>query len=246
MSNLFVVAYNDVATANQVRDKLFELSKQHLVELEDAVVVERYEDGRIKLHQAVSHTAVGAAGGALWGGVIGLLFLAPLLGAAVGAAAGAAGGAMTDTGVDDRFMKDLSQNLRPGAAALFVLVKQAAGDKVVPRIAEFGGQLVQTSLSQEQEDALRDAVAAARSRAAEPAAAPGAGAPAASGAQPGSPAGPPPAPPAGGAGGGTGGAGAGPAPKAGAATPPKPAPPKPGPPKPAPPSPGPSSAAASS
>ncbi|MCX4991406.1 DUF1269 domain-containing protein [Streptomyces sp. NBC_00568] len=175
MSNLFVVAYNDVATANQVRGKLFELSKQHLVELEDAVVVERSEDGRIKLHQAVSHTAVGAAGGALWGGVIGLLFLAPLLGAAVGAAAGAAGGAVTDTGINDNFMKDLSQNLRPGAAALFVLVKQAAGDKVIPQIAEFGGQLVQTSLSQEQEDALRDAVAAAQAKAGATTPAPGTG-----------------------------------------------------------------------
>lgn len=244
MSNLFVVAYNDVATANQVRDKLFELSKQHLVELEDAVVVERHEDGRIKLHQAVSHTAVGAAGGALWGGVIGLLFLAPLLGAAVGAAAGAAGGAITDTGVDDRFMKDVSQNLRPGAAALFVLVKQAAGDKVIPQIAEFGGQLVQTSLSQEQEDALRDAVAAAQSK---PAGSAGAGAAAASGTG-GTPA---PAPSAGGTAtesttsnmsrtstvepesGGTG-------------TPPKPAPPKPGPPKPAPPAPDPGDAPVSS
>ncbi|MER5468699.1 DUF1269 domain-containing protein [Streptomyces sp. NPDC002935] len=172
MSNLFVIAYDDVATASQVRDKLFELSKAHLVELEDAVVVERSEDGRIKLHQAVSHTAVGAAGGALWGGVIGLLFLAPLLGAAVGAAAGAAGGAVTDTGINDRFMKDLSQNLRPGAAALFVLVKQAAGDKVIPQIAQFGGQLVQTSLSQEQEDALRDAVAAAQAKSAGGTAAP--------------------------------------------------------------------------
>ncbi|MFE4697032.1 DUF1269 domain-containing protein [Streptomyces sp. NPDC056738] len=188
MSNLFVVAYNDVATASQVRDKLFELSKQHLVELEDAVVVERSEDGRIKLHQAVSHTAVGAAGGALWGGVIGLLFLAPLLGAAVGAAAGAAGGAVTDTGINDKFMKDLSQNLRPGAAALFVLVKQAAGDKVIPQIAEFGGQLVQTSLSQEQEDHLRKAVAAAQAKSAAPAtdtaAAPATGTAAAPGAGP--------------------------------------------------------------
>ncbi|WP_326788197.1 DUF1269 domain-containing protein [Streptomyces sp. NBC_00151] len=175
MSNLFVVAYNDVATAGRVRDKLFELSKQHLVELEDAVVVERSEDGRIKLHQAVSHTAVGAAGGALWGGVIGLLFLAPLLGAAVGAAAGAAGGAVTDTGINDKFMKDLSQNLRPGAAALFVLVKQAAGDKVIPQIAEFGGQLVQTSLSQDQEDHLREAVAAAQAKAAAATAPPEAG-----------------------------------------------------------------------
>ncbi|WP_406836977.1 DUF1269 domain-containing protein [Streptomyces sp. AHU1] len=166
MSNLFVIAYDDVATASQVRDKLFELSKQHLVELEDAVVVERSEDGKVKLHQAVSHTAIGAAGGALWGGVIGLLFLAPLLGAAVGAAAGAAGGAVTDTGINDKFMKDLSQNLRPGAGALFVLVKQAAGDKVIPQIADFGGQLVQTSLSQEQEDHLRKAVAAAQAKSA--------------------------------------------------------------------------------
>ncbi|MFJ5778786.1 DUF1269 domain-containing protein [Streptomyces sp. NPDC093094] len=162
MSNLFVVAYNDLATAHEVRDKLFALSKQHLVELEDAVVVERRDDGTIKLHQAVNNTAVGAAGGALWGGVIGLLFLAPLLGAAVGAAAGAAGGAITDTGIDDKFMKELSQNLRPGAAALFVLVKHAAADKVVPQIASYGGQLVQTSLSQAEEDHLREAIAAAQ------------------------------------------------------------------------------------
>ncbi|MFI5991049.1 DUF1269 domain-containing protein [Streptomyces sp. NPDC051362] len=232
MSNLFVVAYDDVATANQVRDKLFELSKQHLVELEDAVVVERHEDGRIKLHQAVSHTAVGAAGGALWGGVIGLLFLAPLLGAAVGAAAGAAGGAITDTGVDDRFMKDVSQNLRPGAAALFVLVKQAAGDKVIPQIAEFGGQLVQTSLSQEQEDALRDAVAAARSHSAGTAPAPQASTSAAPGTATG---GTSPSASSGDAGPSrTGAAMSGPGT---AATPPKPAPPKPGPPKPTPPAP---------
>ncbi|MEV0227193.1 DUF1269 domain-containing protein [Streptomyces sp. NPDC050704] len=162
MSNLFVVAYDDLATANQVRDKLFALSKEHLVELEDAVVVERRDDGEIKLHQAVNHTAVGAAGGALWGGVIGLLFLAPLLGAAVGAAAGAAGGAVTDTGINDDFMKELSRNLRPGAAAVFALVKRAAEDKVIPQLAQYGGQLVQTSLNQAEEDALREAIAAAR------------------------------------------------------------------------------------
>ncbi|MFC7308072.1 DUF1269 domain-containing protein [Streptomyces monticola] len=165
MSNLFVVAYNDLATANQVRDKLFELSTEHLVELEDAVVVERRDDGKIKLHQAVNHTTTGAAGGALWGGLIGMLFFVPFLGAAVGAAAGAAGGAATDTGVNDQFMKDLAQNLRPGAAALFVLVKQAAGDKVIPQLATYGGQLVQTSLSQEDEDHLREAAKAARARA---------------------------------------------------------------------------------
>ncbi|WP_425834688.1 DUF1269 domain-containing protein [Streptomyces fractus] len=157
MSNLFVVAYNDLATADQVRNRLLEMSKEHLVELEDIVVVERREsDGKIKLHQAVNHTTMGATGGALWGSVIGMLFLVPFLGAAVGAAAGAAGGAVTDTGINDNFMKELSQNLRPGAAALFVLVKQAARDKVVPEIAQYGGQLVQTSLSNDDEEALRE------------------------------------------------------------------------------------------
>ena len=70
MSNLFVVAYDDVATANQVRDKVVTLSRQHLIDLEDVVVVERREsDGKIKLHQGMNLTAAGATGGALWGGL---------------------------------------------------------------------------------------------------------------------------------------------------------------------------------
>ncbi|MFJ7492340.1 DUF1269 domain-containing protein [Streptomyces sp. NPDC097727] len=157
MSNLFVIAYDDLATADQVRDKLLSMNREHLIELEDVVVVERREkDGKIKLHQAVNHVGNGAAGGALWGSVIGLLFLVPFLGAAVGAAAGAAGGSVVDTGVNDDFMKELSANLRPGAAAVFVLVKTSVRDKVVPEIVKFGGQLVQTSLSNEDEARLRE------------------------------------------------------------------------------------------
>ncbi|MFE4799209.1 DUF1269 domain-containing protein [Streptomyces sp. NPDC056708] len=159
MSNLFVIAYDDLATADQVRDKLLSMNREHLVELEDVVVVERREkDGKIKLHQAVNHVGNGAAGGALWGSVIGLLFLVPFLGAAVGAAAGAAGGSAVDTGVNDDFMRELSTNLRPGAAAVFVLVKTSARDKVIPEIVKFGGQLVQTSLSKEDEVHLREMV----------------------------------------------------------------------------------------
>ncbi|MFH8472787.1 DUF1269 domain-containing protein [Streptomyces sp. NPDC018000] len=159
MSNLFVIAYDDLATADRVRDKMLSMNREHLVELEDIVVVERRaKDGKIKLHQAVNHVGTGAVGGALWGSVIGLLFLVPFLGAAVGSAAGAAGGAVTDTGVNDDFMRELGTNLRPGAAAVFVLVRTAARDKVIPEIAKFGGQLVQTSLSKEDEAHLKEMV----------------------------------------------------------------------------------------
>jgi uncharacterized membrane protein len=161
MSTLVAIAYPDENTASQVRATLAEAMKEHIIELEDAVVVTRDGDGKIKLHQAVNTTAAGAAGGALWGGLIGLLFLAPLLGMAVGAASGAAAGALSDAGVDDKFLKDLGAKLEPGNAALIVLVRKATPDKVLERIQPFGGHVLQTSLSSEQEARLADALSGA-------------------------------------------------------------------------------------
>ncbi|WP_067477458.1 DUF1269 domain-containing protein [Actinomadura hibisca] len=172
MSDLIAIAYDDLATAQQARDKLVQLQKEHVIELEDVVVVERKDDGKIKLHQANSLVAGGALGGAAWGGLIGLIFFMPLLGMAIGGATGAAVGAATDTGVDDDFMRRLGEGLRPGAAAVFVLVDKRNPDKVVPEMAQFGGQIIQTSLSTEDEQGLREAVETSRSHAA--AAAPGA------------------------------------------------------------------------
>ncbi|MBB5076127.1 DUF1269 domain-containing protein [Nonomuraea endophytica] len=162
MSNLIVIDYPDVATAETVRTRLFELQKQNLITLEDAAIVERREDGKIKLHQTTSTTGIGAAGGALWGGLIGLLFFMPLLGMALGAAAGAAGGALTDVGVNDDFMKELGEKMPPGTAALFLLVRQSTPDKVIEQIAQYGGEIIKTSLSTEDEKHLKEAVAAAR------------------------------------------------------------------------------------
>jgi uncharacterized membrane protein len=158
MSTLVAIAYPDQATAEQVRTTLAEAMQEHLIELDDAVVVTRDGDGKIKLHQAANTTAAGAAGGALWGGLIGLIFLVPLLGMAVGAASGAAAGALSDAGVDDNFMKDLAAKLEPGSAALIVLVRSATADKILERIQGFGGHVLQSSLSQDAEDRLQAAL----------------------------------------------------------------------------------------
>ncbi|THV33567.1 DUF1269 domain-containing protein [Glycomyces buryatensis] len=163
MSKLIAVAYPDVATADTVLSKLADMQKRELIRLDDAVVVEHRENGKIKLHQSNSLVGVSTAGGALWGGLIGLLFFAPLLGMAVGAAAGATGGAMTDVGVDDSFMKNLGRELEPGAAALVLLVRSATEDKVLGELGgQYQGRIIQTSLSSEEEQHLRDLVEAAR------------------------------------------------------------------------------------
>ena len=160
MSDLIAIAYDDLPTAQRVASNLGDAVKGHVIEVDDVVVVERRDDGKVKLHQP-SLAGVGAASGALWGGLIGLLFFIPLFGMAIGAAAGAAGGAMSDTGVDDAFMKRLGSELEPGKAALIVLVRKMSADKVLPEI-KVPGTVIQTSLSNDDESALQDALEAAR------------------------------------------------------------------------------------
>jgi uncharacterized membrane protein len=160
MSDLVAIAYEDLSTAQQVASNLGEAVKGHDIEIDDLVIVERKDDGKVKLHQP-SLAGLGAASGALWGGLIGLIFFMPLFGMAIGAASGAAGGALADTGVDDDFMKRLGEELEPGKAAVIVLVRNVSADKVLPQI-RVPGTVIQTSLSNEDEQGLQDALDAAR------------------------------------------------------------------------------------
>jgi uncharacterized membrane protein len=157
MSDLIVVSFPDEATAFDLRAALVKLQKEYLLDMEDAVVVTKSADGKVKLHQAVNLTAVGAVGGTFWGTLVGLIFLNPLLGAAVGAGAGAMSGALSDVGVEDRFMKEVGASLENGGAAVFVLVRKVTGDKVLAGLEEFRakGKVVQTSLSADQEEKLK-------------------------------------------------------------------------------------------
>jgi uncharacterized membrane protein len=71
------------------------------------------------------------------------------------------GGALTDYGINDDFMKELSANLQPGNAALFVLIKSITADKVLKEIQDAGGTVLKTSLDDAKEQALRNALAKA-------------------------------------------------------------------------------------
>src|SRR4051794_26562981 len=158
MSTLIAISYPDAETAESARAELMQATKENLVQLEDAVVVEHQADGKIKINQAISTTGAGALGGAAWGGLIGLLFLAPLFGMAIGAASGAVAGKVSDTGVNDNFMKELGAKLPAGGAALVFLGRAGAPEKVLERIQPYGGEVIQSSLDTEQEERLRSAL----------------------------------------------------------------------------------------
>jgi uncharacterized membrane protein len=156
MSDLIAIAYPDVATARQVAGRVGEAAKGKLLDVDDLVIIERRADGKIKLHQP-SLAGVGAVGGAAWGGLIGLLFLVPVFGMAVGAASGAVAGAMSDGGIDDNFMKELGDQLQPGAAALIGLIRNVNTDKLLSDI-QVPGTIIHSSLSDEAETQLREAL----------------------------------------------------------------------------------------
>jgi len=158
MSDLVAIVYPSEAKAEEVRQRLLKLQKEYLITISDAVIAVKTDSGDIKLNQLVNTTAVGAMTGSFWGLLIGVLFLNPILGVAVGAASGALGGALSDFGINDSFMKELSTSLQTGNAALFVLIKNMTADKVLNEIKDAGGTVLKTSLDETKEKILRDAL----------------------------------------------------------------------------------------
>src|SRR4051812_23652162 len=163
MSTLVVIEYDDQFKAEEVRLALMKLQKEYLLDLEDAVVAVKDQAGKVRLHQAVNLTAAGAVSGGFWGTLIGLIFLNPLLGMAVGATAGAVSGVLTDVGINDNFMKELAETLKPGSSTLFVLVRKATPDKVLEELKGTGGKVLRTSLSHDDEAKLQAALSAQKS-----------------------------------------------------------------------------------
>jgi len=169
MSSLVVLGFDGIHAADEVLNKARSMQKENLIDLEDACVVERDKDGKVHIKQALNLTMLGAAAGGsrgmLWGTLVGLLFLNPLAGMAIGAVAGAGAGALSgsliDYGINDDFIKKLGATIPPNSSALFVLVKSATEDKVLPELEPYKPRVLKTSLSDEAESKLRAALSKA-------------------------------------------------------------------------------------
>jgi len=139
---------------------LKDLQRQELIQIHDAAIVS-YPAGakKPKTRQLTGLTGAGALGGAFWGMLFGLIFFVPLLGMAIGAGMGALTGSMTDVGIDDSFIRRMRDEIQPGTSALFVLSSNAVADRVREAFAGQEMVLVESNLSREQEDKLREVFA---------------------------------------------------------------------------------------
>lgn len=157
MNELIVIGYDTPEKAEAARAELMGMAREYLVDVADAVVATADKNGHIKLNQMVNLWSAGAAGGAFWGLLAGLLFFNPLAGVAIGAGAGALSGALRDYGINDTFMKDVAAVLQPGQAALFMMMRAEATDRVIERMGLKGGHIIRTNLDRNAEDHVRRA-----------------------------------------------------------------------------------------
>ena len=157
MNQLVVVAFDHFEDARNALRSLRELERAGRIRFEDTALVERDPDGTAHVKNEVSGTTETATiVGTVIGGLITFAF--PLVGMAIGAAAGAAIGATLDRGVSGSFIDDVKTTLRPGRSALFVVTKAVDADAVTAALRQFRGDVLQSTLSSEAEDALRQAL----------------------------------------------------------------------------------------
>src|SRR5215218_8498987 len=157
MATMTVWKFSTADGAAMAEGTLKELQRKELIQIHDAAIVS-FQPGakKPKTRQLNNLAGAGALGGAFWGMLFGLIFFIPLLGMAIGAGMGALMGSMGDVGIDDAFIKRMREEIQPGTSALFVLSSGAVVDKVKEA---FEGQqmvLVETNLSHDQEDKLRE------------------------------------------------------------------------------------------
>ena len=84
-------------------------------------------------------------------------FFVPFFGMAIGAALGALSGKFSDYGIDDSFIKNVSEKVTEGTSALFLMTSKTVLDKVTDAVKEQGWdfELISSNLTKEQEGQLR-------------------------------------------------------------------------------------------
>ncbi|WP_051215426.1 DUF1269 domain-containing protein [Granulicoccus phenolivorans] len=155
MSELIIIGYDDHETAEKAYHRVQQLQHDFVVELSGLAVVRVDEDGKRHVDTPGSLVGVSAASGATWGLLFGLIFLTPGVGLLLGGLWGALLGRIGKSGIDRAFSERVTGMLGNGKAALVLMATKLTEDKFNAGIAEFGGQVLKTSLSEADEKELQ-------------------------------------------------------------------------------------------
>jgi uncharacterized membrane protein len=158
MADLIVLAFDTESQAEGAYNKIQELQHDLIVELVGLALVKVDREGKthVETPGATGKVGIGAASGALFGTLIGLLFFIPVVGLVAGGMLGALFAGLDKTGLNAAFRNRVQETVGAGKSAVVLYALKITEDKFTATLAPYGGQLIQTSLSAEDEKELAD------------------------------------------------------------------------------------------
>ena len=155
MSYLVVISFDDPDEAGKVRQTLSSIEHTGHLSLNDSAILVKDDHGKVHLKNEVDRgVKIGAVGGSVLGLLLASVFF-PIGGLVLGALGGALVGKLADTGVSQKFVKEVTEDLQPGSSAIFFIVRGDDPNPTVAALREYNGKVLQTSLPKEAEDTLR-------------------------------------------------------------------------------------------
>ncbi len=158
MADMIAIGYPDEATAEAAAEEARRLAQDLIIQPDAIAVIVRDKDGSYRVHTSHHPVGAGATWGMFWGFLFGLLFFIPVFGLAIGAGLGALMGKLAKTSIDKQFQDQVRAQITPGTSALFMIVEQMTTDRALETLSKFGGTVIKTSLSKEQEAEIQDAL----------------------------------------------------------------------------------------
>ena len=154
-STIIVLGFDHQYGAEGMLEHIDTFQQEGLIILEDAVIASRGVGDNVDFKQANPQTGKTSLKGSGVGLLAGLLLGGPILGAAAGAGIGAIVGSIRDFGLDDHFVKEISESLKPESSALFLLVKDAKTEELQGKFGKFEARVITTTLPPDKQKALQ-------------------------------------------------------------------------------------------
>jgi uncharacterized membrane protein len=158
MATLFAIVYPDRPTAERALETALGLETAGYLTILERALVTRNEQGKVDVSAQMHPVRNAAVTGGVIGAVAGLIFFAPVAGAAVGASIGAIlGKGSTSGGSGDfsSFSNDIKNELPNGGAALVLLARTDARDRVLQSMGQHGGTIRSHDISEEDLAAIQ-------------------------------------------------------------------------------------------
>lgn len=155
MSHVLAITFEDMEQGPAVLRTIKSLREQGQLRIDDAAVIVKDADGKVKVDNMVES---GVKNGALVGSLVGLLLTSvffPLAGIAIGAAGGALVGKTLNTGLDKKFITDVQDSIKPSNSAILFIVKHENVGLLITALEPYKGKIFQSSFDSEAEEEIR-------------------------------------------------------------------------------------------